>query len=177
MPQPHRRRSGISPFLWLACLLIAILMGLPLLRFGLLDIGKLDQSRTDDLRLQQSAEATNSRFRCQTVPPEVEAHLEAGLDIPFGSLRGARFVNARLDFDTWVIGADVQGWGYWGSADDAVWTITSDYAMNRPTLRTSDPITSLNALAAQHSAFPFDAKNPGTIDEAIGCARTAIWQL
>ena len=174
MPAREDRGCVIGLILGIICLLAGFAGLRSLLSFEVSHAGPYETPQ-EALQWQQTAVASNNRFQCRTVPPEVVAHLEAGLDIPFGSLRGARFVNARHDFDTWVIVADVQGWGYWGSADYALWSIASPHAMNQPTLRASDPITSLNALAAQHSAFPFNARNPGTIDEALRCARIADW--
>ena len=100
--------------------------------------------------------------------PAVVARIEAGLAIPGGRLRGARAVHSAKDPQAWFIAADVQGVGYEGERDSAVWRLTTrgdpstgagapEAAIATKDGRADDAhaLTPGNGLAVQVSNFPF----------------------
>jgi hypothetical protein len=109
-----------------------------------------------------------SELVCYEVAPAVVARIEAGLTVPGGRLRGVRAVHSAKDPEEWFLAADVQGVGYEGERDIAVWRLTTrgdpstGAGAPEAAIATKDgladdehALTNGNGLAVQVSNFPF----------------------
>ena len=130
-----------------------------------------------------------SELICYEVAPAVVARIEAGLAIPGGRLRGARAVHSAKDPQAWFIAADVQGVGYAGGRDSAVWRLTTrgdpstgagapEAAIATKDGRADDAhaLTPGNGLAVQVSNFPFGhgIDQPNLQGVARACSTRAL---
>jgi hypothetical protein len=105
---------------------------------------------------------------CHEVAPAVVARIEAGLKVPGLQLRGVRAVHSAEDSKEWFIAADVQGVGYEGERDSAVWRLTTSgdpstgagapeaAIATRDGPVGDDALTTENRLAIEVSNFPLD---------------------
>jgi hypothetical protein len=121
-----------------------------------------------EARQERARTPAASELVCYEVAPAVVARIEAGLAIPGGRLRGVRAVHSAEDPEVWLIAADVQGVGYEGERDSAVWRLTTrgdpstGAGAPEAAIATKDgladddhALTTGNGLAVQVSNFPF----------------------
>jgi hypothetical protein len=78
-----------------------------------------------DIQVRRVSDRTPeaSELVCHEVAPAVVARIAAGLTVPGTGLRGARAVRSAEDAQEWWVAADVQGAGYPGGRDIAVWRL------------------------------------------------------
>lgn len=121
-----------------------------------------------ETRQERARTPEASELVCYEVAPAVVARIEAGLTVPGGRVRGARAVHSAKDPEVWFIAADVQGVGYEGERDIAVWRLTtsgdprSGAGAPAAAIATKDgladdehALTTGNGLAIQVSTFLF----------------------
>ena len=126
------------------------------------------EQETQATREERARTPAASELVCYEVAPAVVARIEAGLAIPGGRLRGARAVHSAKDPQAWFIAADVQGVGYEGERDSAVWHLTTrgdpstGAGAPEAAIATKDgladdehALTTGNGLPVQVSTFPF----------------------
>jgi hypothetical protein len=126
------------------------------------------QAEQETRRVPARTPAASERV-CHAVAPAVVARIEAGLKVPGLQLRGVRAVHSAEDSKEWFIAADVQGVGYEGERDTAVWRLTTrgdpSTGAGAPEAAIAtkdglpagyDALTTENRLAIQVSNFPLD---------------------
>ena len=142
-----------------------------------------DESRRERERTPEASELV-----CHEVAPAVVARMEAGLAIPLGRLRGVRAVHSAKDPEVWFIAADVQGVGYEGERDIAVWRLTTRgdpstgagapeaaIATKDGLAARDDVLASKNSLAVQVSNFPLGFGDRPDLEDAVeACPAAAL---
>jgi hypothetical protein len=112
---------------------------------------------------------------CHEVDPDVVALIEASLTIPGGGrLRAVRSVHLAVDQSLWFIAADVQGAGYEGDRDIGVWRIDAQGSRSTRRFQASDPLSTVNDLAAEISTLPLNATFQSHLAPAVNCAMAAL---
>ena len=157
-------------FAWLGPVIIPVL-GMYLWAFQEAEETRIqaEQEKAEQATREERARTpAASEVVCYAVAPAVVARIEAGLAIPGGRVRGVRAVHSAKDPQVWFIAADVQGVGYEGERDIAVWRLTTrgdpstGAGAPEAAIATKDgladdehALTTGNGLAVQVSTFPF----------------------
>ena len=77
---------------------------------------------SDDPQVSDEAAETVSE-RCQDVPTETLDLIATGLTIENGTLRDGAAVKSTYGPDLWMVAAEVDGVGFEGDGDHAVWAV------------------------------------------------------
>ena len=131
-----------------------------------------------ELRCQR-AQTLDSAESADRVLPCVEAvaRIDASLTIPDGHLRAARVLPFVANLSYWFVIADLQGEGYKGSADVAVWLIDMSCAPGSRLTDLAAHSYAGNALAAGVSNLPDKPMDDRTLARLDSCTQEVLREV